>query len=127
MNRDYDIIGAEFFTDIDKSKIDEIITLGSYNKELVFGSNVWSRALQNYLILTHKPEMVKYKEMSELKLLVSRYYWFKKFYHGYYQANGVDAGIEQQISMLIETIGNTIKDFDWNELQKIDQLIENQI
>lgn len=127
MNKDYDIIGSEFFTDIDKSKIDEIITLGSYNKELVYGSNAWSRALQNYLILTHKPEMVRYKEMSDLKLLVSRYYWFKKFYHDYSQANGMDAGIEQQISMLIETVGNTIKDFDWNELQKIDQLIENQI
>jgi hypothetical protein len=124
MLTEYEIVGPEYFTGIDRSTIEEIVTSGSYSKELVDSSKPWSIALQNYLILTHKPTLIRNIQIGESQLLVNRYYWFKKFYYLYSRDNGKDAGIEQQISMLIETIGNRVKDFNWHELQRIDQAIE---
>jgi hypothetical protein len=126
IERHYSILGSEYFRDIDGHLIDEIVKKESYSKELVYNSNNWSSALKNYLILTHKPTSIKNIELNELSILMSRYYWFKKFYFEYSQSNGIDAGIEQQISLIIELIGNRFKDFDWNEIQKIDQSIEIQ-
>jgi hypothetical protein len=95
MSLNYKVIGPKYFSDIDNSAIEEIAALGSYNRKLVYGLNPWSSALRNYLILTHKPSLVKDAEITELKLLFNRYYWFKKFYHSYSLRNGKDAGIEQ--------------------------------
>lgn len=126
MLTDYVIIGPEYFTGIGRTAIEEIVTGGSYSKELVYSLKPWSIALQNYLILTHKPTLIRNIQIGESQLLFNRYYWFKKFYYLYSRDNGADTGIEQQISMLIETIGNKLKDFNWNELQRIDESIESQ-
>ena len=122
----YEIIGEGYFTSIHRSAIEDIVASGSYSRELVYSSNPWSTALQNYLILTHKPSLIKNIQIDESQLLFNRYYWFKKFYHLYSRYNGIDAGIEQQISLLIESIGNKVKDFNWSELQRIDGTIESQ-
>jgi hypothetical protein len=78
------------------------------------------------LILTHKPALVKNTQIGESQLLFNRYYWLKTFYYSYSRNNGTDAGIEQQISMLVEKIGDSVKDFNWIELQRIDESIESQ-
>lgn len=118
---DFDIIDLEYFSDVDGEEVDDIVRHNSYNKELVDNSN----ALRCYLILTVKPKLLKDKQISEERLLISRYYWLKMFYIKYSRINGIDAGIEQQIFTLIETIGQRITDFDWNVLQKIDKFIES--
>lgn len=126
MMKKYEIIGPEYFTGIDRTEIEEIVKSGSYSKELVYNSKLWSISLQNYLILTHKPSLIRIIHIDESQLLFNRYYWIKKFYHSYSHDNGTDVGIEQQISLLIETIGNKIKNFNWDELQRIDETIEAQ-
>ena len=126
IENDYNILESEYFKDIDGSLIDEIVKLGSYSQELVYNSNNWSSSLKNYLVLTHKPTAIKNSRLNELGVLVNRYYWLKKFYHEYSHSYGIDVGIEQQISLLIEVIGNKFQDFDWNVIQKIDQGIESQ-
>lgn len=123
---DYEIIGEGYFTSIHRSAIEDIVASGFYSRELAFSSNPWSTALQNYLILTHKPSLIKNIQIGESQLLFNRYYWLKKFYHLYSLHNGIDAGIEQQISLLIESIGNKVKDFNWSELQRIDETTESQ-
>jgi hypothetical protein len=125
MLTEYEIIGPEYFTGIDRIELERIVANGSYSKELVFSSKIWSIALQNYLILTHRPDLISNIQRGELHLLFNRYYWFKMFYYLYSRDNGKDAGIEQQISMLVETIGNKVKDFNWSELQRIDKNIES--
>lgn len=122
---DYKIIDSAYFTGIERSAIEQIVSQGAYSRELVYNSNLWSKALQNYLILSHKPSLLNI-EINESQLLFNRYYWFKKFYHSYSKDFGKDAGIEQQISTLVEIIGNRIKDFNWSELQRIDDIIESQ-
>jgi hypothetical protein len=45
MSTDYKIIGSEYFTAIDRNALEEIVTNGSYNKELVYSSKPWFIAL----------------------------------------------------------------------------------
>ena len=123
---DYQIIGAEYFAGIDPIAIEQIVVSGSYNWELVNSTKEWSAALKNYLILMHNPGLIKNLQIGEAQLLFNRYYWFKRFYWLYSLENGKDAGMEQQVTMLIEMIGNKVKDFNWNELQRIDASIENK-
>jgi hypothetical protein len=122
----YVIISADYFTDIEKNNIDEIVISNSYSKELVYSPFEWSSYLRNYIILTHIPSVIKNIKFDKLSLYMSRYYWFKKFYHSYSLMCGKDVGIEQQIIQLLESISYEFKNFDWYEIQKINQNIETQ-
>jgi len=121
--KNYKIIDSNYFADVDKNTIDEIVTSFSYNKDLVYNTHKWSNYLKNYLILTHMGD----NKIDRLSLYMSRYYWLKKFYHHYSITYGKDVGIEQQIVQILESIGNEYEDFDWYEIQEINQNIENEI
>jgi len=123
---DYIIISADYFAKIEKNVIDKIIETNSYNKELVYSSFEWGSYLRNYLILTHNPSAINNIEFDKLSLYMSRYYWFKQFYHNYSLMCGTDVGIEQQIVKLIESISYEFVNFDWYEIQKINKKIEMQ-
>ena len=57
---------------------------------------------------------------------MSRYYWFKKFYHQYSKSNGIDVGMEQQLVKILEGVGKRFKDFDWDEIKKINNEIKRE-
>ena len=120
----YIIVEADYFINVEKNIIDKIVEINSYNKELVYSSFEWGSYLRNYLILTHNPSAIKNIEFDKLSLYMSRYYWFKQFYHNYSLMYGTDVGIEQQIVKLMESISYEFDNFDWYEIQKINQNIE---
>lgn len=92
---------------IDKSEEEEI-----YFKSLIY-----------YIIVTYSKELEKIIDKDIL--YINRYYWFKKFYYEYYKIKGFDAGIEQQIGMLLEDMANNVSDtFDWSIIEDIHKRFE---
>lgn len=121
----YRILSSESFKDIDSNVIDEILKLDTYGKDLVLSPEKWSIFLRNYLMLTHKSNKVADGSLSEIETLINRYNMFSKFYHVYSQNVGFDAGIEQQIQLIIEEIGSKVNNFDWNIIKMIDDNLSN--
>ncbi|ATA92495.1 hypothetical protein CGC56_10185 [Capnocytophaga canimorsus] len=112
----YKIIGEDYFSKIDEKTFNQIVTDFGYSKELVFNSNKYSKYLHNYIILTSFP----CKEFDIESKYISRYYWLKKFYYEYSKIEGLDAGIEQQIAMLLEEMANNVSEnFNWNIIEEI--------
>jgi hypothetical protein len=118
----YAILKADHFGNLNFSQIDEIINKYSYSRELVYSSFQWANYLIYYILLTHLTD----DKIDELSSYMSRYYWFKKFYHRYSKSNGIDVGMEQQLVKILEIMGNKIKDFDWDEIKKINDEIEKE-
>lgn len=118
----YTILKADHFGNLNFSQIDEIINKYSYSRELVYSSFQWANYLIYYILLTHLTD----DKIDELSSYMSRYYWFKKFYHRYSKSNGIDVGMEQQLVKILEIVGNKIKDFDWDEIKKINDEIEKE-
>lgn len=118
----YTILKSNYFDKLDISLIDEITHKYSYSKELVFSSFAWANYLKYYMLLTHLAD----DKIDELNLQVNRYYWFKKFYYQYSKSNGVDVGMEQQLVKILETIDSKFKDFNWDEIKKINDEIEKE-
>ncbi|WP_427873096.1 hypothetical protein [Flavobacterium sp. MMS24-S5] len=119
------ILEEEYYANIDNSIINKIASDHSYAEELLFSPNKWSNYLKIYLLLTHELSVIEKTKLKPIDLLLNRYYWFKKFYHNYSLAKGIDAGIEQQIFEILEQIGNQ-DSFDWLIIQNIDNEIENE-
>ncbi|WP_278638216.1 hypothetical protein [Capnocytophaga sputigena] len=72
-----------------------------------------------YLFLTY----IGNDKMNVAELYVNRFYWFKKFYYDYSKTEGNDAGIEQQITILLEEMANDLpNDFDWSIIEEIHNL-----
>ncbi len=118
----YTILKANYFDNLNGLQIDEIINEYSYSKELVYSSHQWANYLRYYILLTHLTD----DEIDELSIYMSQYYWFKKFYNLYSKSNGIDVGMEQQLIKILEIIGNKFKDFNWDEIKKINDEIENE-
>jgi hypothetical protein len=59
-------------------------------------------SLRNYLILTEFPELLDSLCLSDADRLWSRYYWFARFAMEWHAIVGYDAGLEQQLSQLLE-------------------------
>lgn len=121
----YKILSNESFEDVDSNVMDEILKLKTYGKDLVSSPEKWSLYLRNYLVLTHQPSKVEGGRLSEMEILINRYSMFSKFYFGYSQNIGFDAGIEQQIQLIIEEIDSKVNDFDWNIIKEIDDNLDN--
>ena len=115
--KNYKIVNENFFDLLDKKKVlIEIIDKYSYNENMIFSSYQWSKDLQMYLFLTY----IGNDKMNVAELYVNRFYWFKKFYYDYSKTEGNDAGIEQQITILLEEMANDLpNDFDWSIIEEI--------
>lgn len=98
---------------------------GMFNIQLLNTAAPYSEWLRNYLIWRIFPEL--FIDFSPTDRYLNIYYWFKGFYELYKLQNGIDAGIEQQIVILLEEISNNVVDFDWNIFIELDQKIENEI
>jgi len=103
--------------------VEEILNRVMYNKELIFSKSKWADLLKFYFILTYGKD--KIPVLSKEVLYINRYYWLKLFYHHYSVEFGKDAGIEQEIGLLLEEISNNLENFDWNILEKISHDIKN--
>lgn len=118
----YKILKSDYFDNLNNSILDEIISKHSYSSELVYSSAPYAKYLKYYILLKHLID----DEIDELSLYMSQYYWFKKFYYRYSKSNGIDVGMEQQLIKILEIIGNKFKDFDWDEIKKINYEIEKK-
>lgn len=118
--KNYKIVNENFFDLLDKKKVlIEIIDKYSYNENMIFSSYQWSKDLQMYLFLTY----IGNDKMNVVELYVNRFYWFKKFYYDYSKTESNDAGIEQQITILLEEMANDLpNDFDWSIIEEIHNL-----
>jgi hypothetical protein len=98
-----------------------ILKDGNYNHNLLFSEKLYSNWFRNYLIWRNLSAPLNQFSFEERYL--NMYFWLKGFYKLFQKENGFDAGIEQQISLLIEEISNNIPDFDWKKLESLDQEI----
>lgn len=91
--------------------------------EHLFDGEGYSICLRNYLLWNY----FGFSITDNLETFyLNKYYWFLKFYFKYKLIKGEDAGIEQQISQLIEEIFNKIPNMDWKHLENINIEIENE-
>lgn len=70
------------------------------------------RSLRNYGILTEYAEVVSRLGLSEDELFWSRYYWLARFAREWQSALGYDAGLEQQVFQLLESVEHVPTTFD---------------
>jgi hypothetical protein len=98
-----------------------------YDFDLMHVDQSYSGALKKYLFLTHHEIFTDFtgflSEYSEGDIAVSRYLWFKLFCQLYFAKNGYDAGIDQILIQLLEQIGNTNPNFDWNLILEIEEIV----
>lgn len=112
----------DLYLKIVSTLLDPIVKKHNINVALLNTGKSYSSYLRNYLIYRYLP---KYIPENKEVLFVNMYYWLNIFYRDYRFENGPDAGIEQQISGLIEEIANYNPDFNWQLLEKIKNTIDN--
>jgi hypothetical protein len=61
-------------------------------------------SLRNYAALTEYAELAGRLALSENELFWSRYYWLARFAREWQAAVGYDAGLEQQVFQLLESL-----------------------
>lgn len=112
-------------SDVD-SVIKDLLDKHLIRQDLIDSKFKWSGYLKKYLYLTYAKNAID--EIPVETVYISRYFWFDLFYHYYKKDCGIDAGIEQQIGLLIEDMCNNIKysNFDWNILEQIHNKILNE-
>ncbi len=103
-----------------------ILKVYQYDFDLINVNQSYSGALKKYLLLTHREVFTDVtgflSEYSEGDVAVNQYLWFKLFSQLYFGKNGYDAGINQILIQLLEQIGNTNPNFNWNLIQEIEEI-----
>lgn len=98
----------------------DALPLNGYRLELL-EHRVAGPSLRNYIILTEYPMV--FPELSINQRLWNRYYWYARFAKEWQDREGYDAGIEQSVFKLLETI---VEDggADLEQLADVDAAIE---
>lgn len=117
------IINVDFLELIDSNYIKKIVADSTIVIDESEEEEIYFKSLIYYIIVTYSRELEKIIDKNIL--YINRYYWFRKFYYEYYKVKGFDAGIEQQIGMLLEDMANNISDtFDWSIIEEIHKKFE---
>jgi hypothetical protein len=72
--------------------------------------------LQNHLYLTHFPELV---DEPRDALAHTRFYWLLLFTEKFKKKFGADAGLEQQVSKLLESADHLGLAVDWDVIERL--------
>lgn len=75
--------------------------LRGYRSEML-AHPIAGTSLRNYSILTECPELSDHLNLSDADRFWSRYYWLARFNMEWNAIAGFDAGLEQQLSQLLE-------------------------
>ena len=116
------VLDDEIFERLDPAAHERLDSVEPHVRELAADPS-FGKAFRRFLVCSHWPDLLASAGADETTIFYSAYFNFAKFAAIRTIKHGLDAGLEQQLFMMLESAETPL---DWNVIAEIDALAKRE-